>query len=79
MGQDPLFAPHPPKHFLTIFDVLENTQQIDKIHQYTAEWLHDAEGRIDNKIEELIWMNILLYGVGGWDPKHKKFKADFFL
>ncbi|GLB42754.1 putative protein of unknown function (DUF4243) [Lyophyllum shimeji] len=47
--------------------------------QHMADWRVDATDPRDvqRKIEELSWMNTLIYGVGGWS-KAKPFNADFF-
>ena len=60
----------------------------DALVQLTNEWVADLDGdgataqAIANKIEELAWMNALIYGVGGWVGRErsatKKFNADFF-
>ncbi|PCH34666.1 hypothetical protein WOLCODRAFT_27361 [Wolfiporia cocos MD-104 SS10] len=56
----------------------------DVFLSYSQEWLPDLHnaGNIERKIEELSWMNALLYGVGGWYKRdispNKKFNADFF-
>ncbi|EMD35787.1 hypothetical protein CERSUDRAFT_115740 [Gelatoporia subvermispora B] len=53
--------------------------------KYIDEWTVDgADARdVEKKIEELAWMNALLYGVGGWAGRSAaptgKFNADFFL
>ncbi|KAI0367931.1 hypothetical protein BV20DRAFT_534637 [Pilatotrama ljubarskyi] len=60
----------------------------DALAELAAEWAADLEGEgstpaaIDKKIEELIWMNAIIYGVGGWAGReraaNKQFNADFF-
>jgi len=51
-----------------------------KILKYAEQWTLDTSDAkdVERKIEELIWMNTLNYGVGGWH-KVNGFKADFFL
>jgi Questin oxidase-like len=51
-----------------------------KILKYAEQWSLDASDPkdVERKIEELIWMNTLNYGIGGWH-KANGFKADFFL
>lgn len=54
----------------------------------TNEWAGELEGdgatadTIAKKIEEVAWMNALVYGAGGWMARErsptKKFYADFF-
>ncbi|GLB42753.1 putative protein of unknown function (DUF4243) [Lyophyllum shimeji] len=47
--------------------------------RHMADWRVDATNPrdVERKIEELGWMNTLIYGVGGWS-KDKPFNADFF-
>jgi len=51
-----------------------------KILKYAEQWTLDTSDPkdVERKIEELIWMNTLNYGVGGWH-KANGFKANFFL
>ncbi|KAF8641640.1 hypothetical protein AX16_009866 [Volvariella volvacea WC 439] len=50
------------------------------IKKYVAQWSFDSSkpGEVERKVEELIWTNVLLYGVGGW-ALNQDFNADFFL
>ncbi|KJA22195.1 hypothetical protein HYPSUDRAFT_139471 [Hypholoma sublateritium FD-334 SS-4] len=48
----------------------------DAIAKYVDEWTLD--GDLDKKVHELLWVNALLYGVGGATNKHD-FKPDFVL
>jgi hypothetical protein len=50
------------------------------VRKYADQWTVDIANpkELENKIEELIWTNALIYGVGGW-AKDCPFKADFFL
>jgi hypothetical protein len=52
----------------------------DRILKYAEQWTLDTSNADDmeRKIEELVWMNTLIYGVGGY-RKATGFKADFFL
>ncbi|KAG6841594.1 hypothetical protein C0991_009350 [Blastosporella zonata] len=49
------------------------------IAKHMADWRVDASNprEVQQKIQELSWMNSLLFGVGGWS-KDKPFNADFF-
>lgn len=49
------------------------------VKEHTARWSIDLSqpGEIERKIEELVWLSSLLYGVGGLTSN--KFKFDFFL
>ena len=58
----------------------------DKLFKFFEEWTvgHTRED-LDKKFEELLWMNTVIYGIGGWggragskDPA-KEFNGDFFL
>ncbi|KAI0739605.1 hypothetical protein C8Q80DRAFT_1222014 [Daedaleopsis nitida] len=64
-----------------------NAEVGDAIVAFAGEWAAELDGdgatadAVAKKIEELAWMNALIYGVGGWAGKHKtdnKFNADFF-
>jgi len=48
----------------------------ESIRNYVDEWTLD--GDLQKKVEELIWTNALIYGVGG-SKANEKFNADFFL
>jgi len=52
----------------------------DLIRKYAEQWTLDTSNPqdLERKIEELIWMNALIYSIGGWSKDHG-FKADFFL
>ncbi|KAG5637382.1 hypothetical protein H0H81_004759 [Sphagnurus paluster] len=49
------------------------------IAQHMGDWHVDGASvrDVERKIEELSWMNALIYGVGGW-AEDKPFNADFF-
>ncbi|KAK1216779.1 hypothetical protein PQX77_020584 [Marasmius sp. AFHP31] len=59
-------------------------RQNETILRLTNQWSHfDAADKeaVDHKIEELVWMNTLLYAVSGYGTKGKvegEFNADFF-
>ena len=68
------------------FDLV-NKQVVQSLSDLAAEWAAELEENatptvIQKKIEELVWMNAIIYGVGGWvgrgQSPHKKFNADFF-
>ena len=68
------------------FDLV-NKQVGQNLSDLAAEWAAELEENatltvIQKKIEELVWMNAIIYGVGGWvgreQSPHKKFNADFF-
>jgi hypothetical protein len=51
-----------------------------RILEYAELWTLDTSDAkdVEHKIEELIWMNTIIYGIGGWS-KTGDFKPDFFL
>lgn len=51
----------------------------DALIKYVKDWHVDASNpqAVLRKMEELMWTNVLIYGVGGWKPE-KDFNADFF-
>lgn len=56
-----------------------------KLFQLVSEWAVNGadQGEVYRKIEEVIWMNVVIYGVAGWGGRHtspsKEFNAEFFL
>jgi hypothetical protein len=48
----------------------------DAVRELVDQW--DLTGDLDKKLEELLWTNVLMYGVGG-SEKTGDFNADFFL
>ena len=55
-----------------------------KLFALASEWaVHGTEQEVYRKIEGLIWMNVVIYGVAGWGGRHtspgKAFNAEFFL
>ena len=57
----------------------------DALAKLMDDWTVDGTNaqEVQNKIEELFWMNVVIFGVGGWWGRKKsktgKFKGDFFL
>ena len=58
----------------------------DKLVGFLNEWTVSTEVEdLEKKLEELFWMNTLIYSVGGWggreqgDDENKEFNGDFFL
>ncbi|KAG6843850.1 hypothetical protein H0H93_016897, partial [Arthromyces matolae] len=52
------------------------------IIKHMTDWHVDTKDILDveRKIEEISWMNVILYAVGGWtESKNKSFNADFYL
>ena len=47
----------------------------DIIREYADQWT--LSGDLQKKVEELLWANVLIYGVGG-SEKSGDFNADFF-
>lgn len=63
-----------PRHFS---DVLDNQGEL--IRAYAKEWAGEIASPEDahKKLEEISWLSVLIYGVGGWSKK-QGFRADFF-
>ena len=55
-------------------DVMKNQGEL--INKYVGQWT--LEGDLSKKVEELLWTNSLIYGVGGSEAKGQ-FDSDFFL
>ncbi|KAF9445187.1 hypothetical protein P691DRAFT_676137 [Macrolepiota fuliginosa MF-IS2] len=60
----------------------------DLIREYASQWTIDIQkpGEIERKVEEITWMNVVMYGVAGWtwaqqvkQGQEGEFNADFFL
>ena len=62
----------------------------DLVQEWTGEWLAgvdarggaDAEARLAGMVEEVVWGNMIWYGIGGWESRGtdgRGFNADFFL
>ena len=58
-----------------------------RLFELVSKWAVNGEDRdeVHRKIEEVVWMNVVICGVAGWGGRHtsglpeKKFTADFFL
>jgi len=62
----------------------------DLVQEWTEEWLAgvgvhggvDAEARLRGMVEEVVWGNVIWYGIGGWASRGtggRGFNADFFM
>lgn len=60
------------------------------IREWTEEWLAgvgmrggpDSEARLRGMVEEVVWGNVIWYGIGGWASRGSNgrgFNADFFM
>lgn len=89
VAKDPAFSPAsiglpPPAGDTALKHVVEKCS--DKLLALLDEWtVSPTREDIDKKIEEVIWMNAVVYTIGGWggrnhseDP-NKQFNGDFFL
>ncbi|OCH85389.1 hypothetical protein OBBRIDRAFT_838993 [Obba rivulosa] len=84
---DPVFAPESIGLPVPLFDTLDLVARArgDLLASYAEEWTVDATSAeaIESKIEELIWVNVVLYGIGGWTGRKSSdtgaFNADFLL
>lgn len=52
----------------------------DILRDYADQWSLDMKrpGELQHKIEELVWANTIIYGIGGW-TKGEDLNADFLL
>lgn len=89
LANDPSFAPTA----VGVQDSKEGELPLESILQaagprffeIVSEWtVNDAdESEVYGKIEELIWTNVIIYGVAGWGGRQTspdgRFNADFFL
>ncbi|KZT63363.1 hypothetical protein DAEQUDRAFT_719501 [Daedalea quercina L-15889] len=89
VAADPAYAPSAigipvenPSDETMLANVLE--ARGSGIFGLASEWGVDGADKdaVHRKIEELNWMNVVLYGVGGWAGRHsapgRRFNADFF-
>lgn len=71
-------------------NIVQNTiaKNADLLRGYASQWTINIQkpGEIDRKVEEITWMNVVMYGVAGWtwaqkvkQGKEGDFNADFFL
>jgi hypothetical protein len=51
----------------------------DAIRKYASEWSYDHSNpkEVERKVEELVWMNVVIYGIAGW-TNGADYNADFF-
>ncbi|CDO68532.1 hypothetical protein BN946_scf184998.g29 [Trametes cinnabarina] len=91
ISADPRFSAEnvrlPAPEGVSPFDRVNDTVG-EALAELAAEWAADLEGnvvtadKIREKIEELAWMNVIIYGIGGWGGRErsetKQFNADFF-
>ncbi|KAH7103881.1 hypothetical protein BKA62DRAFT_670055 [Auriculariales sp. MPI-PUGE-AT-0066] len=76
MSNEKAFAPG------TIFEgnKVSHQDEGERIYSYAKKWACDisTEASLAARVEELSWLAVLTYGVGGWS-KTRPFSADFFL
>ena len=72
--KDPRFEVERPKVKLMIYEITLDKAG-DAIREYVDQWT--LTGDLRQKLEELLWTNVLIYGVGGLE-KNGDFNADFF-
>ncbi|TFK37473.1 hypothetical protein BDQ12DRAFT_736307 [Crucibulum laeve] len=46
------------------------------IKEYTDQWTF--HGKLEDLVEELVWANVVIYAIGGWEGAGKPLNADFF-
>ena len=58
------------------------------VSEWADEWLEDTHGdadvekRLEGMVEEVVWINVIWFGVGGWQARGNTgriFNADFFV
>jgi len=58
------------------------------VDEWAKEWLEDTHGdeeiekRLEGMVEEVVWGNVIWFGVGGWRARGtsgRPFNADFFV
>jgi hypothetical protein len=58
------------------------------VSEWADEWLEDTQGdadvekRLEGMVEEVVWSNVIWFGVGGWHARGnsgRTFNADFFM
>jgi questin oxidase-like protein len=68
--------------------VNEGDTLIKLVNEWADEWLEDTHGdadvekRLEGMAEEVVWGNVIWYGVGGWHARGdsgRTFNADFFV
>ena len=76
--KDDTFKPRDPADFLKHFPKIL-AEYSPTIRAHAEQWTVDLNqpGEVERKMEELIWLSSLFYGVGGLTPNG--FQADFFL
>jgi hypothetical protein len=79
MLKDPNLKIKKPEQAVGMYAQMNETHG-DLILKYAEQWTLDTSNRknLERGIEELIWMNAVIYSIGGWS-KTDGFKADFFL
>jgi len=84
---DPAFRVEFPITYLTAVKAVGGAIH-NLVQEWTAEWLAgtrsdaEAEVRLGGMLEEVIWGNVIWYGVGGWATRGESgraMNADFFL
>ncbi|KAF8260911.1 hypothetical protein EI94DRAFT_1705947 [Lactarius quietus] len=88
---DPAFAVELPSSlFLHYTAVMKSAGSAihDLVREWSEEWLAgvgtraDAEARLKGMVEEVVWGNVIWYGIGGWATRGTEgrgFNADFFM
>jgi len=86
MADSTLDLPQDHEELTAVQGVID--KHADRIRDYASQWTIDIQrsGEVDRKVEEIAWMNTVMYGIAGWTwaqkVKHGKdgeFNADFFL
>ncbi|EED83859.1 predicted protein [Postia placenta Mad-698-R] len=79
------FKPYDDLIFPPPYEAQVDALRSKEILEYTDKWLVDGSDnkQVQLKIEELCWLNTVMYAAGGWGGRKNgtngKFNADFFL
>ena len=90
---DPAFAVELPSSLLLQYAAVVKSAGgaiHDLVREWTDEWLAGvgerggavAEARLRGMVEEVVWGNVIWYGIGGWASRGtsgRGFNADFFM
>ncbi|TFK31868.1 hypothetical protein BDQ12DRAFT_701405 [Crucibulum laeve] len=55
-------------------ETIQNYGEI--IKEYTDQWTF--HGKLEDLVEQLVWVNVVIYAIGGWEGVGKPLNADFF-
>ncbi|GLB42908.1 putative protein of unknown function (DUF4243) [Lyophyllum shimeji] len=76
--KDPEFDAVSQRHDISIFTNVVETHN-EALNKHVNAWTYNRSDpkEVERKIEELVWANAIIYGIGGW-TKGGDFNTDFF-